>query len=136
MTKYSLEAMADTFRRELHKFGISVSMVNPAYVNTNFREKGADTLRRKTEIEKMHYELEFKSLQKKMERRTEFASPCCNVTDNAISHAITSRWPRTRYYPAVVAPRIPAWAATPLIRLFGVLPFTDKLLDFIVLKFF
>lgn len=136
MSKYSLEAMADTFRRELHKFGISVSMVNPAYVNTNFRVKGADTLRSKSKTEKMHYAPEFKSLQKKMERRTDFASPCCDVTDHAVSHAITSRWPRTRYYPAVVAPRIPAWAATPLIRLLGVVPFTDRLLDYIVLNFF
>ena len=56
-----MEAMADTFRRELYKFGIAVSMVNPAYVNTNFRQKGEATIliQNLDEKEKEFYGQEF-----------------------------------------------------------------------------
>ena len=136
MTKYSLEAMADTFRRELYKFGIVVSMVNPAYVNTNFRQIGVETLQDQSEKEKKLYSEEFKRLEQKMIKRVSFAAPCCNVTDDAIMHAISSKYPKTRYYPAVVAPHVPASLMTPLIRSLGVFTWTDRLLDMIVLKFF
>jgi len=136
MTKYSMEAMADTFRRELYKFGIAVSMVNPAYVNTNFRQKGEATIQNLDEKEKEFYGQEFNKLEKKMKKRIGFAAKCCDVTDDAIVDAIMSKYPRTRYYPAVVAPHVPAWVMTPIIRMFGVFTFTDRLLDLVVLRFF
>lgn len=138
MSKYSLEAMADTFRRELQKFGISVSMVNPAYVNTNFRQKGQATIKDSSlsEKEKNMYGKDFEKLERKMKKRVTFASPCCDATDDAISDAIISEYPRTRYYPAVVAKNLPAWVVTPLIRLLGVFTFTERLLDLIIIHFF
>ena len=71
-----------------------------------------------------------------MKKRVTFAAPCCNVTDDAISHAVLSANPRTRYYPAVVAPHVPAWLMTPVIRSLGVFTFTERLADWIVVKFF
>ena len=134
MTKYSMEAMADTYRRELHKFGISVSMVNPAYVNTNFRQRGADTVKEDslTLNEKKNYGQDFAHLVKKMNKRGTFAATCCDVTDTAIANAVISAYPKTRYYPAVVAPHVPAWIVTPLIRSFGIFTMTDRILDSII----
>jgi|TARA_B110000090_G_C13286865_1_gene410333 NAD(P)-dependent dehydrogenase (short-subunit alcohol dehydrogenase family) len=136
MSKYALEAMADTLRRELYKSNIAVSMVNPAYVNTNFRSRGVNSIQDISALERTLYGAEFDKLNRKMKKRVTFAAPCCNVTDDAISHAVLSANPRTRYYPAVVAPHVPAWLMTPVIRSLGVFTFTERLADWIVVKFF
>ena len=136
MSKYALESMADTFRRELATTGIGVSMVNPGYINTNFRKRGAASIQAETlsDRDQALYGADFEKLSRKIARRPTFAAPCCDGTDTAIADAILSPRPRTRYYPAVAMPHVPAWAVAPVLRLFSVVPFTEPVVDWLLAK--
>ena len=136
MSKYALESMADTFRRELGPTGMGVALVNPGYINTNFRQRGADSIQteRLSTRDQELYGPEFEKLSRKIAQRPNFAAPCCDGTDDAIADAILSPRPRTRYYPAVAMPHVPAWIVTPVIRLFSVIPFTEPVVDWLLAK--
>ena len=140
-TKYALEALSDTLRMELAPSNISVSMVNPGYVNTNIRHKGspaaADEL---SGAERELYAERFATLRKKDAVHLEFAPPCCAMTDADIMHALRDPHPRTRYYPSTAAVRLgalfPAWLAALIIRATSVHPTLDRLKDMLVAKLF
>ena len=135
-TKYAMEAMADTLRRELRPWGISVAMVNPGYINTNFRKKGAASIHADTlsDAEQRLYGPAFATLSRKIEQRPAFAAPCCLGTDRAIAHAISSPLPRPRYYPAVALPNVPAFIVAPVLRWFSLHPVLERLLDVVLEK--
>ena len=130
-SKYALESLADTFRRELKPWGIGVSMVNPGYINTRFRKLGQESIKSETlegEQQELYGKL-FEKMQKKIAKRPQYAAVCCAGTDEAIAHALQSTAPSTRYYPAIALPGVPAKFAAPVIRFLSVLPVFDKLVD-------
>jgi len=136
-TKYALEAMSDAFRLELAPWKISVSMVNPGYVTTEIRSKTRSKLKDHSEHEKALYGSTIKKLQAKEAKllKPGSQSPCCESTDAAILHAMTNPYPLTRYYPAVVAKNVPAWAAEKFIKLISITPDLERLGDFLKSKF-
>ena len=134
-TKHALEALSDTLRQELGPLDVSVSMVNPGYVNTGIRTKGSapESNASLTSIERQVYYSYFERAWRKDAELRELAPACCPETDAAILHAITSPTPRTRYYPATAAVRagglFPAWLAAVVIRALSVHPLLDRLKD-------
>lgn len=141
-TKHALEALSDTLRQELAPLGVSVSMVNPGYINTGIRAKGSPARSNAslTEIEQRVYYQQFEALWRKDSKHATLAPPCCPQTDAAILHALMDPNPRTRYYPNTAAVALgdafPAWLAAIIIRLFSVLPSLDRLKDLVVSKLF
>jgi NAD(P)-dependent dehydrogenase (short-subunit alcohol dehydrogenase family) len=139
-TKFALESLSDTLRMELKSAGISVSMVNPGYINTAIRGKGNVARADLTPYEREHYGAFFDNLAAKAKQHFDLAPPCCAMTDDDIVHALTARKPKTRYYPATGAVKLgklfPAWLAVIVIKIFHFLPLLDHLSDWIVLNVF
>ena len=139
-TKYALESLSDTLRMELKSAGISVSMVNPGYINTAIRGKGNVERDDITPYEREHYGAFFDHLAKKAKQHSDLAPPCCAMTDHDIVHALTARKPKTRYYPATAAVKLgklfPAWLAVIIIKIFHFLPLFDHFSDWVVLNVF
>ena len=103
-TKFAVSAISDSLRRELHRHGVSVSEINPAFVKTPIQTKG-DGIGHYTEEQLALYPL------KEFEEKTKKSFPLADsteVTSSAILDAITSESPRARYVVANVD-GIPAW---------------------------
>lgn len=140
-SKHALEAISDTLRQEVEPFGVSVSMVNPGYINTAIRGKGSPPDKAAlTEVERSIYAERFESMWRKDATHSELAPACCPQTDEAILHALTDPHPKTRYYPATAAVKLgdafPAWLAAIIIRATSVHPLIDRLKDLLVAKIF
>lgn len=89
-SKWALEAISDAARLELAEHGVSVSVVQPAYVRSEIFGK---------QIEKN----DFHQLYGHVLPDPDFSRQCIEkaseptVTSDAIMHALTSPYPRTRY---------------------------------------
>ena len=112
-SKFALEALSDGLRREVAQFGISVSVVQPAYVKTPIVDKMYDAYKggQPNYMSKSIYDDEFQSLysryydekaRKKFDKELELASGPI-VTSEVIEDAIVSATPRTRYTVASAA---------------------------------
>merc|ERR1712146_354673 len=114
-TKFALEGISDSLRRELFPLGVSVSLVEPAYVKTEIVHKssGAQSAEHWASKEMLEvYDHFFSVADEKRRRAFEHAdTPEC--TTNAIVDAIRSPQPRTRYVVANTH-KIPAWITTGL----------------------
>mmetsp|Transcript_16988 Transcript_16988/g.27621 ORF Transcript_16988/g.27621 Transcript_16988/m.27621 type:complete len:324 (-) Transcript_16988:232-1203(-) len=109
-TKFGVEAISDALRLELDQWGISVSIIQPAYIKTLIAAKQLGKNLPWRNLTEDHYALykdlfdSYSSKREKVERLA--ASP--TVSSAAIIHAITSSYPKTRYAVANVGV-IPAW---------------------------
>jgi len=112
-SKFALEALSDGLRREVAHFGISVSVVQPAYVKTPIVDKMYDAYKggQPNYMSKSIYDDEFQSLysryydekdRKKFDKELELAAGPI-VTSEVIEDAIVSATPRTRYTVASAA---------------------------------
>lgn len=128
-SKFALEAISDALRRELGHMGISVSVVQPAYVKTPIFEKVRASLRDQEDRRpSKHYErFTGKAAMEKTKGMLLKASHPSVVTD-VIEHALTSPHPAARY-PCANFGGIPAWL------LLLILPFVpDRVLDWYILR--
>lgn len=98
--KFGIEAVGDVFRQELRPWGISVSIVEPGSIDTPIWERGAQNAE---EIEaRAHPEQEalygkaIAGFRKVVQDLAERGIPPEKVAE-AISHALESGRPRTRY---------------------------------------
>lgn len=98
--KFGIEAVGDVFRQELRPWGISVSIVEPGSIDTPIWERGAQNA---SEIEaRAHPEQEalygkaIASFRKVVQDLADRGIPPEKVAE-AISHALESSRPRTRY---------------------------------------
>jgi NAD(P)-dependent dehydrogenase (short-subunit alcohol dehydrogenase family) len=98
--KFGIEAVGDVFRQELRPWGISVSIVEPGSIDTPIWERGAQNAE---EIEaRAHPEQEalygkaIASFRKVVQDLADRGIPPEKVAE-AISHALESGRPRTRY---------------------------------------
>ena len=124
MTKFALEAAADTLRRELHNNRIRVSIIEPGKIATGFNEdmdqqKYAwlpESVMSKEDKEEMH----------RREKSLTSGQSSTRGVVKAIIHAVESTHPKTRY----IAP----WQYKPMVHLLRFLPdkFIDRLLAFMV----
>ena len=135
VSKFALEGFSDTIRQELMLEDISVSMINPGFIQTKFAEKGVktshdiygDTATREdlTAVQRDLLEaFEAKYVQ------TLADAPTPLETSKAIYHALSDPKPRTRYYPGSIGiGSVPAWI---LPKLRQILP--DRLIDLTTVK--
>eukprot|EP00051_Salpingoeca_urceolata_P014182 m.179938 g.179938 ORF g.179938 m.179938 type:complete len:351 (+) comp18003_c0_seq3:2494-3546(+) len=111
-TKFALEALTDTMRREMLAFGVSVSIVEPGAVKTAIQGKGAISKSQHaadlSQEQRQLYPWYFQAFDKKRESSFKEA-PTTQVTTDAILHALTSTHPKTRYVVAGFN-GVPGWA--------------------------
>jgi len=100
MSKHAMEAFSDSLRRELHPWGIEVSLLEPGAIATEIWQKGvddADALEREWPpgvIEQ--YGPLIRALRKAAADSARRASPAERVARDVV-HAFTAPRPRTRY---------------------------------------
>jgi len=91
---------ANALRRELSGFGISVSMVEPGFVETNMSKNGFLNEEKSylNEEQMKYYGSYFSKEQTKMRRDRRLKTiEKTDTTDKALFHAVTSTQPRGRY---------------------------------------
>jgi short-subunit dehydrogenase len=115
-----MEGYSDSLRRELLPLGVSVSVVEPGYVQSAIfatNEAAIATLMQEddtSEKTKQTYPLLYSaaSEQKRRDNIAHASSP--TVTSDAIVHAIAAQFPQTRYAVATVG-KMSAAVATTLV---------------------
>ena len=129
-TKHALEAFSDALRMELQPHDISVSLIKPGYVVTEIGAKalaGSDpeALARSNPAGHALYK-DFLELEAIRVKHVFELAPGPEVTTEVITHAITSRHPKTRYFVGA-AGVLPGWVAA---RIKWLLP--DRLWDLMI----
>ena len=99
-TKYAVEAMSDALRYELQPFGISVVLIEPGVIKTNFE---ATALANTEQFKDSVYGPSMAKQEQMSQIANRFASQPIAIT-KAISRAVNARRPWARY----VAPRFNA----------------------------
>ena len=97
MSKYALEAMSDTLRRELAPSGIRVSVLQASRIVTPIWEKSLEAatfLERVTDEDRRWYG---RMLDGIVAAAKDPSGDPVSLTSDAIEHALTSRRPKTRY---------------------------------------
>ena len=99
-SKYALEAVSDSLRRELRPHGVHVAIVRPGSIATPIWEKGTDEARARRaemppEAERVYGQL-LDALTKGAEEAAARAIDPVEVA-RCVEHALTARRPRTRY---------------------------------------
>ena len=114
MSKFGLEAFNDSLRRELHPWGIQVSIVEPGAIATPIWDKSIDrvdhVLKDIAEEARRLYGESIEAARKTAHKASEEAIPTIHVA-KAVHHALTAPKPLTRYLvgkEAKIAARV-AW---------------------------
>jgi NAD(P)-dependent dehydrogenase (short-subunit alcohol dehydrogenase family) len=99
-SKFALEGLSDSLRRELRPWGIQVALIEPGAVATPIWDKGADQA---VEIERdappevrERYGEVIDAIRKQSEKNRTEGVPPQEVAD-AVAHALTAEKPKTRY---------------------------------------
>lgn len=122
-TKYALEAFSDALRMEVKEFGIDVSIIEPGGVKTPWGFIAADHL--KESAKGGAYEAAATKAAEGMKKQYSgnmMSNPL--VISNAISKAVNSRKPKTRY--------LIGFGAKPLVFLHTILP--ARAFDWIMMR--
>lgn len=130
-SKFALEGWSDALRREVSEFGVSISLIKPAYVKTEIASKSYEYISNVVTTElraKMTQTysnvINDKTRQKAIKSINNGDDPI--VTTVVIRDAIFSPKPRTRYLVANVN-KLPAWVVSWIVWLLD-----DRLLDAIL----
>ena len=97
--KFGIEAVGDTFRRELRSWGIEVAVIEPGSIDTPIWNRGeatADEIGSRSPQREALYGKAIESYRKVVKDTAERGIPPEKVA-KAIEHALTARRPRTRY---------------------------------------
>jgi short-subunit dehydrogenase len=130
-SKFAVEGITDSLRRELEHFRISVSIIQPGYVQSKMASKAHSTSASSYGVSESQYSL-YKHVfegffaEDRELGLNEKAAPPETTTTAAILHALQSSRPKTRYPVANVGP-FPAWIVA---RLSSILP--DRVFDLLV----
>lgn len=129
-SKWAVEGLTDSLRREVQQFGIAVSLLEPGYVQSRMGEKlhTPRAIASRYGVSASEYSLYRHVFDGffAMDRRNslpENAQPPATTTTADILHALTSPTPKTRYTSAA-ADGLPAWLVALAAR---ILP--DRLMD-------
>ena len=98
-SKFGTEAIGDVFRQELRPWGLKVSIVEPGSIDTPIWERGqrkAEEIEAKSPRTKLLYGAAIEKFRKVIEDTAERGIPPEKVA-KAISHALESNRPRSRY---------------------------------------
>lgn len=100
-SKYAIEAITDTLRLEMLRFGVSVSLIEPGFVNTPMLESFSGGKQHQVwdsllDYNKNDYQIEHQKFITLADKLKSFAGDPEHVACNVI-HALTSPFPKTRY---------------------------------------
>jgi NAD(P)-dependent dehydrogenase (short-subunit alcohol dehydrogenase family) len=99
-SKFAIEALSDALRKELHPWGIQVSVIEPRAISTEIWRRGgeaADTTLDRVPAEKRALYTDLVTAVRKMARRMDEQGLQPQKVAERIGHALTARRPRTRY---------------------------------------
>ena len=102
-SKYAMEGFADGLRRELHTYNVSISIIEPGYVETSIhvKEDNSKVLTAAPEVVEEEvvslYPQYYNDKYENKRRMVVSKSDDVGVTTNAIMHAMVSNRPYTRY---------------------------------------
>ncbi|XP_053564135.1 retinol dehydrogenase 7-like [Bombina bombina] len=106
VSKYGVEAFSDSLRREMHDFGVKVSIIEPGAFRTPIihYEPHFKNLERlwnnlPAEIKDSYGEQYYQQYAKGLESLFKSASPNLYMVPNCMEHALTAVYPWTRYSP-------------------------------------
>lgn len=122
-SKHAVEAISDALRNEIAQFGISVSLIKPGAIKTQIFKKGLQSvvpqgkelpstsatslaeeslgkLRGGNKAKNLYRSLQETRFRAMRAFDTDPAVPNTGVTDATIIHAVTSPFPKTRYWVA------------------------------------
>jgi len=127
-SKFAVEGVTDALRREVLPFGISVSLLEPGYVQSKMGSKQYDHMEISKDDRSVYREV-FDGFyaNDRWEAEPENSSPPATTTTPAILDAIHSSTPKTRY-PVATAVGVPA---SFLISVAWLLP--DRVMDWVVM---
>lgn len=127
-SKFAVEGVTDALRREVLPFGISVSLLEPGYVQSKMGSKQYDHMEISKDDRSVYREV-FDGFyaDDHWEAEPENSSPPARTTTPAILDAIQSSTPKTRY-PVATAVGVPA---SFLISVAWLLP--DRVMDWVVM---
>ncbi len=94
-TKYAVESLSDALRNELAPFGVSVSIVEPGPIRTEFNDRAMETIDPSAFEGSAYAPVLAQAERFKKQFESQSAGP--EVTTHAIVHASTARRPRVRY---------------------------------------
>jgi NAD(P)-dependent dehydrogenase (short-subunit alcohol dehydrogenase family) len=98
-SKFATEAVGDVFRQELRPWGIEVAIIEPGSIDTPIWGRGqqkAEEVEAKSPQTNLLYGAALEKFRKVIEDTAERGIPPEKVA-KAISHALESSWPKTRY---------------------------------------
>jgi NAD(P)-dependent dehydrogenase (short-subunit alcohol dehydrogenase family) len=125
-TKFAVRSLADSLRRELKPAGVSVSRIEPGYVNTAMEGKnkvgtdGLSAFELLEPSERAPYENLWNRTIRSKGSMALHGAPT-QVTDRDIAHSIISTRPQPVYYPGNVAGEYPARVLVFIIDVLSVL---------------
>ena len=98
-SKHAFEALSDVFRLELSNFGVSVSIVEPAYVKTEIFGKVQQEIDelKSNELMGLYGSLYYRPDQAEKKGKQIEGGDSPMVTSEAIDHALFNAHPKTRY---------------------------------------
>ncbi|XP_029450711.1 retinol dehydrogenase 7-like isoform X1 [Rhinatrema bivittatum] len=104
ISKYGVEAFSDSLRRELHSFGVKVSIINPDFFKTMIlkanvlQENFQQVWSRIPKETKEHYgQKYFENYSKNIDDMAVVAKSKLTLVTDCMEHALTAVHPRTRY---------------------------------------
>ncbi|XP_004692678.1 PREDICTED: short-chain dehydrogenase/reductase family 9C member 7 [Condylura cristata] len=110
VSKFGVEAFSDSIRRELHYFGVKVSIIEPGnYRTAILGRNGLETNLRRLwerlpqETRDSYGEEYFLTYSERLINTMRLADPRISDVTNSMEHAIVSRTPRIRYNPGLDA---------------------------------
>lgn len=99
-SKYALEGLADTLRLELSGSNISVSLIEPGPILTNFRQNSFVLYKKNIDCERSFHKAAYQAMEDRLQKEgaaVPFTLPASAVVDKVI-HAIESSTPKIHYY--------------------------------------
>ncbi len=115
-TKYAVESLSDALRRELAPFGISVSLVEPGPIRTEFNDTAMATINHERVGASVYAPVVAQAEKFKAQFEKQSAGP--EVTTKAIVHAVNARRPRVRYvvpFSSAIMLSVLEWMPTRLV---------------------
>jgi len=99
-SKYALEGLTDALRMELKGTGISVSLIEPGPIKSNFRENAYKAFKKNIDVENSAHRNTYKAVLKRLQsndNKVPFTLGPEAVFEKVI-HALESKLPKNRYY--------------------------------------